>query len=544
MIFRVNNVPINVQIVSATDKEIAVQFRFNHLLKEEIKGLDGSKWDPDTKCWKFKHPKISSRNAFVLGYLTEGQLGLDPNGPLGFHSFHLPYSVLQSLNKELWPHQADLVSHFVAKRRSIWAAEMGTGKTRSFIEAYRIINPEGETWVVAPKAPLKAWEYEIEKWGIPYSAFRFISGSHTALRKAMDAATCPPQMICFDECSIFKTHTSQRTQFAFELSRLTTEHWWENSYIVAMSGTPSPKDPTDWWALIELILPGFLREKNPMQLRKRLAETQQEVNPYGGVYTKLVSWKQEELSAFHKRIRPIVKVVFKKDCLNLPEKMYYVIRCDVSESTLSAARIIIESTQRAVTALTKLRQLSDGFQYGEEETTTFCGSPKIDHLADLLSTRIANNQNRIIVYAGFTASIDICVETARRLGWAVIRVDQGKWQSYPAEGSDWTPRTDQRQFQDDDLERPVAFIANADSGGMGLTLNASDTIIYYSNSFNGQSRTQSEDRIHRGDIKGANIIDLIHLPTDEKVLKNLKMKRSIELMTLGEMLDDYRKVTL
>ena len=72
---------------------------------------------------------------------------------------------------------------------------------------------------------------------------------------------------------------------------------------------------------------------------------------------------------------------------------------------------------------------------------------------------------------------------------------------------------------------------------MGLTLTASSEIVYFSNDFNGESRAQSEDRCHRPGMdlnKGCTITDLIHLPSDKLILDNLKAKRRLELMSLGQ----------
>jgi hypothetical protein len=49
---------------------------------------------------------------------------------------------------------------------------------------------------------------------------------------------------------------------------------------------------------------------------------------------------------------------------------------------------------------------------------------------------------------------------------------------------------------------------------------------------------QAEDRIHRIGMdknRGALIIDLIHLPTDQLVLDNLKKKKALQSMTMGEL---------
>jgi hypothetical protein len=65
-------------------------------------------------------------------------------------------------------------------------------------------------------------------------------------------------------------------------------------------------------------------------------------------------------------------------------------------------------------------------------------------------------------------------------------------------------------------------------------LTASDTIVYYSNDFNAESRIQSEDRIHRPGSRGANIVDFLHLPIDQLVLDNLKKKRDLQKMTMND----------
>jgi hypothetical protein len=91
----------------------------------------------------------------------------------------------------------------------------------------------------------------------------------------------------------------------------------------------------------------------------------------------------------------------------------------------------------------------------------------------------------------------------------------------------------------DEYER-VVYIAHPGSGGTSVTLTKSPSEFYYSNDFNGEYRIQSEDRIHRMGMdvnRGATIIDVVHLPTDEKVLKNLKAKRDLQAMTLGEIKD-------
>jgi hypothetical protein len=76
---------------------------------------------------------------------------------------------------------------------------------------------------------------------------------------------------------------------------------------------------------------------------------------------------------------------------------------------------------------------------------------------------------------------------------------------------------------------------------MSLTLTESRMAVYWSNSFKPEYRTQSEDRIHRIGMdvnKGCVIVDLLHLPTDQRVIDVIRENRKLELMTLGEVLGD------
>jgi hypothetical protein len=72
---------------------------------------------------------------------------------------------------------------------------------------------------------------------------------------------------------------------------------------------------------------------------------------------------------------------------------------------------------------------------------------------------------------------------------------------------------------------------------MSLTLTEARMAVYWSNSFKPEYRVQSEDRIHRKGMDenlGCTIVDLIHLPTDERVLEVIRENRKLELMTMGE----------
>jgi len=313
---------------------------------------------------------------------------------------------------------------------------------------------------------------------------------------------------------------------------------------------------------------------------------------------------KNEVSYLYDRLKGLVLIKHKKDCLDLPEKMYRIIKCEPTPALCRVAQALVKSAPSTITGLTWLRELSDGFQYrnkvvgqqpcpvcGGEGTMEYwvdpddedkafsmtdmlnpdyadtlvkqtltcmtCGGsgevdklertvkeipcPKDAALVDLLGEN--EEQGRVVVFAGFTGSIDKLTHTCQKEGWDVVRVDGRGWIVYAADG---TPiKVDPLDYWADMENHPkVAFVAHPKSGGFALTLTEARMAIYYSNSYESESRIQSEDRIHRigmDENRGATIVDLIHLPTDEQVLERLKSNRRLELLTMGEIENSFTR---
>jgi SNF2 family DNA or RNA helicase len=241
--------------------------------------------------------------------------------------------------------------------------------------------------------------------------------------------------------------------------------------------------------------------------------------------------------------------------------VYRRIELKPDPSVIRTAKLIKKTAPSVAQALIQLREYSDGFQYhdklvgtikcegcigaeckhcagrGEfkqyEKVTVECETPKVEALKDILDLK--EDDGRLIIYAGFTGSIDRVCATVKGMAkkWNYIRVDGRGWSSDLGTND---PQKLLDIFQNKQSEYPnVAFVGHPQSCGMGLTLTASDTIVYYSNDFNAESRLQSESRIHRIGSRGCNIIDLIHLPVDLLVLENLVRKQELMKITMGDL---------
>lgn len=365
----------------------------------------------------------------------------------------------------------------------------------------------------------------------------------------------------------------------------------------------------------EIACPGFIKEGDVKKFENRLAINEKQGDFTGVSYFKRIAWRDgnpntcrcgrkredtvhvqkidgpyhefaiidNEVANLYKRISGLVYVLFKKDCLELPEKQYRRIKLKPSMDLMRAARMIMAKAPNVITAMTLCREISDGFQYvdelvaddlclacdgqcyitkpdGTQEPCIGCSatgskrkmvrkvvevpSPKLDALTDLLEEN--EDYGRLVVYAGFMGSIDRICKHVERQGWKYIRVDGRGWTNNMS--AHWNDIRCLEEFQklSDNPEEKIVFVGHPGSAGMGLTLTASSMIVYVSNDFNGESRIQSEDRIHRpgaDENRGCTIVDLVLLPTDQKLLDNLARKRELQSISLGELsqaIDNYQ----
>ena len=295
-----------------------------------------------------------------------------------------------------------------------------------------------------------------------------------------------------------------------------------------------------------------------------------------------------EVERLYNRLKGLVLVVDKKEVLSwLPDKNYRVYDCTPTEEMLSLAETIEGISENAMESLVKLRALSDGFQYfdtvdGEKvcaacegkgfgvnfevleneedwfgiineavETKGKCficdgtgkvpnikravetiDSPKLKALGELLE----EYDRRVIIYASFHASIDRIKEFCLSKRWAVFSVDGRGWKGVTPSG-DVIAKDDMiKYFQGNELEK-IAWVGHPQTSGTGLTLTASPVAIFYSNSFKADDRFQAEDRIHRPGMdlnKGATIIDLCCLETDNVIREAILKKEKLQNITLGK----------
>ena len=512
-------------------------------LAAELKGFDLAKYEGNG-LWVVKD---CPRNRFALDLLSGGQF----NGSYSVYN-KAETEVCRSLGdcneytQGMWEHQKRSFRFKVQRKRVVDAGEMGVGKTLSTLRALKYFREElqwqNKFWWIAPNSGLTSLRTQLKKWGIYFTNWKLFN--YHSLEREMESIHQAPQVVIFDECHALKNPSARRTQLAITLTEEMEKLYGNNCAVIGLTGTPAPEDHFDWWSICEVIRPGWLKESSFNKFKYRIAEFGTGQRADGGSFPQFLQWRDNEIQILPKRLEGLILVTWKKDCLDLPEKVYEVIEVEPAPEILRAAKMLKNTASRAIELHSRLRQLSDGFQYvkneEDERETAFAETDKDKVIRELLQqyTKEEGGNNRIVIYAAFTASIDKLTKICLEEEWNVWRYDGRGQSSFLCKSNTSNINFTESIYQDlHKFGERICFLGNPEAAGQGLTLTPASTIVYYSNSFKSQYRVQSEDRIHRfgaSKERGCKIIDIIHLPTDKLVIEKLHAKREVEENTLTE----------
>jgi len=231
-------------------------------------------------------------------------------------------------------------------------------------------------------------------------------------------------------------------------------------------------------------------------------------------------------------IAPYTFRVLKKDCLDLPPKIYQTYDFELPKSQVAVykeaeTKLRYErdsgelDTFTALTKIIKLRQIVSGFIMLDGEATTLMeDNPRMKLFLDL----VEDLDGQFIVWATFREELAQIAAALKRMDITVVQYHGGVSTKDREEAVD--------SFQ---AGKARAFVGQPQSGGIGLTLTAATTAIYYSNDYNSETRLQSEDRCHRiGTTRPVVYIDIVAADTiDERIIAALHRKEETAKMVLN-----------
>ena len=344
-------------------------------------------------------------------------------------------------------------------------------------------------------------------------------------------------MFAVDESTRIKNPAAKRTKKIIKLGRQAIARR-------ILSGTPLTKAPTDLYSQFDFLKEGLLGTKSYRAFVAEHAILLTEDDPKmkaimrklaGKVYGVPQVVAEDEngnkqwrnLDRLRDMVAPHSYRVRKDDCLDLPPKVYKRAYFELDPKQRRVYDKLKEDyhylhleTQdmafQAIAARTKLKQVVSGFINIDGEPHLI--DPKANPRMSLFKEIIEGVDGQFIVWAMFEEEIHQIMQACEDAGLRAAAYYGG------------TPKNERPQIIDDFQAGKIdVFVAHAAAAGIGLTLTAAKTAIYYSCSFDNELRMQSEDRNHRiGTTTSVLYIDIIAEDTiDEDVVKSLAIKSKL-----------------
>ena len=337
-------------------------------------------------------------------------------------------------------------------------------------------------------------------------------------------------LMAIDESTTIKNPKAKRTKNILSLRILA-------KYRRIMTGSPVTKNPLDIYSQCEFLDPFLLNFSSYFAFRNRYAEMK----------TAYISGRSIQLVAKFRHLEELAESllsfsyrVLKKDCLDLPEKVWtkrnitltteqskvYQSMKEKAIAMLNGKKLTSVST---LTQLMRLQQITCGHFVSDDGTTQEVKSNRLPELLNVLEEM----EGKAIIWAHFQQDIkNIVKEITKIYG--------------PGSVVDYYGLTEKDKRQgniDKFMKDPECrfFVGTPSTGGYGLTLTSANTVIYYSNGYDLEKRMQSEDRAHRiGQKKSVTYVDIICNQTvDQKIVQALRKKINIASQVMGEELKEW-----
>uniref|UniRef100_A0A3B4DZ60 SWI/SNF related, matrix associated, actin dependent regulator of chromatin, subfamily a, member 2 n=1 Tax=Pygocentrus nattereri TaxID=42514 RepID=A0A3B4DZ60_PYGNA len=461
-----------------------------------------------------------------------------------------------------------MVSLYNNNLNGILADEMGLGKTIqtialiTYLMEYKRLN--GPYLIIVPLSTLSNWVYELDKWapsivkiaykGTPSMRRSLVpqlrSGKFNVLITTYEyiikdkhiLAKIRWKYMIVDEGHRMKNHHCKLTQVL-------------NTHYVAprrllLTGTPLQNKLPELWALLNFLLPTIF---------KSCSTFEQWFNAPFAMTGERVDLNEEEtiliIRRLHKVLRPFLLRRLKKEVESqLPEKVEYVIKCDMSAIQKVLYRhmqgkgiLLTDGSEKdkkgkggAKTLMNTIMQLKKicnhpyMFQHIEESFAEHLGYPngiingpdlyrasgKFE-LLDRILPKLQATNHRVLLFCQMTSLMTIMEDYFAYRNFLYLRLDG-------------TTKSEDRaallkKFNDEGSQYFI-FLLSTRAGGLGLNLQAADTVVIFDSDWNPHQDLQAQDRAHR--IGQQNEVRVLRLCTvnsvEEKILAAAKYKLNVD----------------
>lgn len=436
--------------------------------------------------------------------------------------------------------------------------EMGCGKTLTTIAVAGALYNLGKidrVLVVAPTSVCSVWPHdlnqfatfswearvllgdkkkrlkalnELENW--PFKALRIavINYESTHREGIFEAlAAYKPDLIVCDESQRIKNPSAAQSKALHKLGDAAP-------FRMILSGTPVQNNAVDLYSQYRFLDPAVYGA-NFYAFKNRYCI----MGGYG--QHQIVGYRN--MDELVEKEHSVAYRVTKEECLDLPQQTFinrYVQFTDAEQAIYEQLRkssFLELETGENVTATTiltmylRLMQLTGGFLTADESTRPKqVNTAKLDALTDIVDDYVVDAGKKLVIFARFRAEI-AAIENLLRLR---------KIQYGSIYGD--VPMEERGKIVEDFQTNPdtKVFVAQIQTAGLGITLHAASTAVFYSYDYNYANYAQALARIHR--IGQRLPVTYIHLVVDgsidEKILAALENKEDMAKTVV----DSWREV--
>jgi SNF2 family DNA or RNA helicase len=425
--------------------------------------------------------------------------------------------------------------------------EMGTGKTITSIAVTGALYQAGNirrVLVVAPLSIVGVWEEEFAKFaGFDY-ILAVLNGSGTkkadtlwhmrgaslqvavvnyesAWRLEKEILAWRPDLIIADEGHKIKTHNIAASKAMHRIGA-------KAAYRLLLTGTVITNKAIDVFSQYKFLNPAVFGNSFYV-FRNRYFD----MTGYGNHTPVLKRSMERDLM---KRLHSIAFRATKAECLDLPETTDIIRFVELEAAAVKVYRDLVKDSYaelaqsevtvtNILTRLLRLSQLTGGFIGDDEGGAMRISTAKQSALEDIIE-EVLQEDKKLVIIARFVPEISaICKLLEQRgIGYSCIK---GGVKDREEQVSAFQNNPDVQVF--------VGQIATA---GLGITLTAASTTVFYSLDYSMSNFEQAKARIHRvGQKENCTYIYLTARDTvDEKVLTALQGKADLA----RTLVDDYR----
>jgi len=434
-----------------------------------------------------------------------------------------------------YEHQRMTAAFLTMNRKALVLNEIGTGKTQSALWAADYLMKVGavkKALIISPLSTLERVWGDGVFMGFPNRKSVTLHGTAARRKKLLktnadfyiinhdgfsiisEDAVGMFDLIIVDEAAVLRNPSTNR----FKVFR----KWMDKQPDVRlwlMTGTPTPNDPTDAWALAKLV-------DSPFCTKTYTAFREQ-------VMMKIGQWKfvprPESVEIVKHILQPSVRYT-RDECFDLPDTVFQTRKVELTKAqkehyTKMLRHFVTEAEGGEITAVNeavkmqKLIQISCGVAYGDDgQNIEIDCAPRVN----LVKEVIDEVGGKVIVFVPLTGTLHM-LEKELSKHWTVGVVN----------GAVSSSKRDVIFHNFQHAKDPHVLIAHPATMAHGLTLTSASTIVWYGPITSNEQYVQANGRIERiGKKHVSNIIHIEATDLEYRMYDRLKNKQKLQGLLL------------